>query len=91
MTAAAVHPAKLEVALHESETRYRELFENAYDLIVTVDLDLRLTSVNRACELALGYTREEAIGMPAALFVPEEWHEQLGLAFTAKSDRKSVV
>ena len=85
MTVATVHATTLERALNESDARYSDLIENANDLIVTVDLEVRLTSVNRACELALGYTRAEAIGMPAALFVPEDWHETLGLAFAAKS------
>ena len=31
-----------------SEARYRDLFENASDLIATVDLDGRVTDVNAA-------------------------------------------
>jgi PAS domain S-box-containing protein len=51
-----------ENALREGEARYRELIENANDLIYTRDLDGRFTSVNKACELAFGYSREELIG-----------------------------
>jgi two-component system cell cycle sensor histidine kinase/response regulator CckA len=51
-----------ENALREGEAKYRELFENANDLIYTRDLDGRLTSVNKACEQAFGYSREELIG-----------------------------
>jgi PAS domain-containing protein len=46
----------------ESAARYEELVENASDLIATVDLESRLTSVNRAFEVAVGMSREELIG-----------------------------
>jgi PAS domain S-box-containing protein len=51
-----------EAALRESEQRYRELFENASDLVYTLDLDFRLTSLNRMAERTIGYSREETIG-----------------------------
>lgn len=44
------------------ESRYRELFENARDIVYTTDLEGRITSFNRAAELTTGYTREEAMG-----------------------------
>ena len=46
-----------EAALAE---HYRELFENAHDIIFTHDQDGKLTSLNKAGEEMLGYTREEA-------------------------------
>ena len=52
-----------ERALRRSEARYRDLFENASDLIVVGDLDGRLTAVNETCLRALGYTREEMAGI----------------------------
>ena len=73
-----------ERALRESEARYRELIENAHDLIATVDLEQRFTSVNRAFERALGYTREELIGMPLALVIPDDWHDRLAEALEVK-------
>jgi PAS domain S-box-containing protein len=48
-----------EKALKESEARYRELFENASDLIYTQDLAGNLTSVNEVVFSLLGYTVEE--------------------------------
>ncbi len=48
-----------EAALTE---HYRELFENAHDIIFTHDQDGKLASLNKAGEEILGYTREEAAG-----------------------------
>ncbi len=52
-----------EAALRESETRYRDLFENANDLIYTHDLLGNFTSLNRAGERITGYSRQEALSM----------------------------
>jgi len=45
------------------ELRYRELFDNANDVVYTHDLQGRFTSVNKAAQLITGYTREEALSM----------------------------
>jgi PAS domain S-box-containing protein len=59
-----------EAALEE---RYRDLFENANDLIITFDLQGRLTSMNRAASLITGYSLEEAAGASLLDFiVPEQ-------------------
>lgn len=52
-----------ETALRQSEARYRQLFENARDIVFTVDMDGKFTSINRAAEDVSGYTREEACAM----------------------------
>lgn len=54
---------KAKQKLIESEERFRDLFENANDLIYTHNLDGRLTSLNRTAELVTGYTRDEAVNM----------------------------
>ena len=54
---------RAEDRLRASEERYRELFENASDLVYTLDLDLRITSLNRLAEQTMGYSREEAMRM----------------------------
>ena len=76
--------ARTDQALRRSEARFRDLFENASDLIATVDLDERLTAVNEAFARRLGYTQEELIGRPIREFVPPEWHEQLEQAGQGK-------
>jgi PAS domain S-box-containing protein len=45
------------------EGRYRDLFENANDIIFTCDSAGRLTSLNKAGELIFGYNRQEAEGL----------------------------
>jgi PAS domain S-box-containing protein len=52
-----------EEALGDSEERYRELFENANDIVYTTDLNERFTSLNRAGEQLTGYTRAEVFEM----------------------------
>jgi len=75
---------RTDQALRRSEARFRDLFENASDLIATVDLDERLTAVNEAFARRLGYTQDELIGRPIREFVPPEWHEQLEQAGQGK-------
>jgi two-component system cell cycle sensor histidine kinase/response regulator CckA len=64
-----------EKTLRRSESRYRELFENASDMIATVDLDWNITAANSAFAVALGYTGEELLRMNLAELVPPEMHE----------------
>ena len=60
-------------ALSESEGRYRDLFDNAQDIVYTTDKDMILTSVNLAAIDLLGKTEEELIGQSLyALMAPED-------------------
>ncbi len=53
--------------------RYLDLFENANDIIYTVDLAGNVTSMNRAGESVTGYTRAEALSMNIVqVVVPEQ-------------------
>ena len=57
---------RAEVAVFESEERYRELFENANDIIYTHDLKGNFTSLNKTGERVTGYRRDEALQMNIA-------------------------
>ncbi len=61
-----------EEDLVASQDRYRELFENANDMVYTHDLAGSLTSLNKAGEVLTGYNREEALGRSLlAMIAPE--------------------
>ena len=54
---------RAQAAVIESEERYRELIENANDIIYTHDLKGNFTSLNKVGELITGYSCEEALTM----------------------------
>ncbi len=60
-------------ALQASEERYRELFENANDIIFTTDSEGRLTSINRAGERITGYYRDDPPPIPSDVVVLENF------------------
>jgi PAS domain S-box-containing protein len=60
-------------AIRESEERYRELFENANDIIYTHDLQGNFTSLNRTGERITGYSREETMKMNVADVIAPEY------------------
>ncbi len=59
-------------SLQQSEERYRELFENAHDIVFTTDLEGRITSINRAGERLSGYSRSEVQTLSISALVPTE-------------------
>lgn len=69
----AIERARLQTQLRQSEMRYRELFENAQDIIYTQAIDGTITSINREFERLLGFSSDEVIGKK-----PEDIAELLG-------------
>src|SRR6185369_11998706 len=59
--------------IRENEERYRELFENANDIIYTHDLQGNFTSLNRSGERITGYSRAEAATMNVADVIAPEY------------------
>ncbi len=55
------HRKKMMRKLQDSERKYRDLFENANDIIFTIDFDGNFTSANTAMVNTYGFTLEEIL------------------------------
>ena len=53
---------KAEAELRKSEEEYRDLFENAYDVIWTADVNGNIVTVNHFLQQLLGYPKNKIIG-----------------------------
>jgi PAS domain S-box-containing protein len=71
----------LELQLLESETRYRDLFENANDAIYTLDREGRFSSFNHKAEELTGFRSHEVLGQPYSVLLPIEEHSNAHSTF----------
>jgi len=78
-------------AMAESEEKYRDLVENAIDIIYTHDLNGNYTSVNRAVEKITGYTRGEALLINMADVVAPEYLDMAKAMIAEKRAGKDVT
>jgi two-component system NtrC family sensor kinase len=62
--AIAIENARLYQQIKGSEERYRDLFANAYDLIFTLDQQLRIRSINKIGPSLTGYPEASLRGRP---------------------------
>lgn len=59
--------------LQEAETRVSNIVDAAMDPIVTVDDGQRIVAFNAAAERAFGWSREDAVGKPLDMLIPERF------------------
>lgn len=57
---------QMEEALSKSERKYRQIFQESYDMIFIFDTDNRLVDVNRAAVDLIGYVKDELLDMDFA-------------------------
>ena len=74
--AIAIENARLYQQIKRSEERYRDLFANAYDLIFTLDGQLRIRSINKIGSALTGYSEAELRGRPLRdICIAETWEQ----------------
>lgn len=64
-----------------SESDYRAIVTDAPDAIVTMTVEGRISTFNRAAERMFGYSEHELTGQPFTSLLPERARERLHLAF----------
>ncbi len=62
--AIAIENARLYEQVKQSESRYRDLFDNANDLIFTLDSRFNIRSINKVGPTITGYACDDLIGRP---------------------------
>ena len=74
-----------EVALKESEQRYRSLFQHNPNAVYSLDLEGRFTSINAAAATLSGYSEEEAMKMSFQQIIAPEHLETVRRNFARAS------
>ncbi len=69
-------PGSVRASAQVAEAQFRGLLEAAPDAIVIADADGRIIIVNRQAEAWFGYQREELLGQPVELLVPERFRSE---------------
>ncbi|MBD1832398.1 PAS domain S-box protein [Cyanobacteria bacterium FACHB-472] len=82
---------RTELALRESEVRYRDIVEDQTELIVRLSPDGKFTLVNEACCRYFGKHRQEMIGDDFMQYILEEDRERVAKHFAALSRENPVA
>jgi len=63
--------------LYENELRFKAITDSAYDGIVSMDAEKKITYFNKAAQRIFGYHANEIIGKPLQLLFPSSQYERL--------------
>lgn len=74
---------ELERTYHELNVRYETVFQNANDIIMIADRNMKIVAANERALATYGYTRDEMIGMPVALLRPSATRGDIERQFAA--------
>ncbi|CAG0999883.1 two-component system, NarL family, sensor histidine kinase EvgS [Methanosarcinales archaeon] len=66
---------RIEIALRESEARFRSITQSATDAIISADSDDNIISWNKSAQTIFGYTEEEALGKSLIMIIPEIYRD----------------
>ena len=66
---------RIEIALRESEARFRSITQSATDAIISADSDDNIISWNKSAQTIFGYTEEEVLGKSVILIIPEKYRD----------------
>lgn len=80
-----------EIKLKIEEERYKNLIENANDLVYTRTIYGRMTSCNKACERILGYTQSQLLKMTIYQLVHPDYHEVINKNVYASKYDNNIV
>jgi PAS domain S-box-containing protein len=83
--------SRIEQELKRSEERYRDVVENAHDLIYEHDLQGNFTSINKAGERITGYSLEESLKLKLQQSVAPEYLERAQEMLRRKLDGEQVT
>ena len=75
--------------LRQSEEKYHDLFQNANDAIMIVDVDLHYREVNTKAMEILGYSKEELLSMRITDIIPPEQAPRSAAEFEKLRNRGS--
>ena len=71
----SIHKHKAENLLKQSEERFHKFIENALDIVIC-DINGTIVEWNRSAEIAFKYSKDEIIGKPVTILIPERYKKE---------------
>jgi PAS domain S-box-containing protein len=66
---------RIEAAMHQSEARFRALFEFSPDAIIATNQDGEIMEANSQVEKFFGYSRADLVGQQVEILIPERFRK----------------